>query len=212
MSVRPLEIVPEPDAGAGADVLEHLRGRIQALQGAPTRLSIPTLPLFDGLVQLRAGGVYGVDAAGLAMSLAAGASQQGEWVGFAGWRDFGAEAAHQRGVDLSRTVLVPAPGEHWVEVAAALIDVLRVVVLRPPGAVDAKTAGILQARLRARSAVLLVQGDWPRCDARLVTEQVEWVGVDAGRGRLREQRLRLLASSAGRPPARSGVVVGEQGP
>jgi len=205
VSVRPLEIDPDHD------VLEHLRGRISALQGGPTRLSVPTLPLFEGLVQLRTGGVYGVDSAGLAMALAAGASRGGEWIGFAGWSDFGAEAAHQHGIDLSRTVLVPAPGEHWLEVTAALIDVLTVVVLRPPGGagVDAKSASILEARLRARSAVLLVHGDWPRCETRLVTEQAEWVGVDAGRGRLCKQRLRLLASGGGRPPTRSRIVMGE---
>lgn len=214
VSVRPLEIAPETGNESDSGLLEHLRGRIQALQGGHgdgAGLSVPTLPLFEGLVQLRTGGVYGVDSAGLAMALAAGASRAGEWVAFAGWSDFGAEAAHQRGVDLARTVLVPAPGEHWLEVTAALIDVLTVVVLRPPGGagVDMKSASILEARLRARSAVLLVHGDWPRCKTRLATEQVDWVGADAGRGRLREQRIRLLASGGGRPPARSRIVVGE---
>lgn len=205
MSVRPLEIPVEPaDPRA---VVDQLRGRIQALQGGPTRLAVPTLPLFDGLVQLRTGGVYGVDSSGVAMALAAGASRAGEWVGFAGWDDFGVEAAHQRGIDLSRTVLVPAPGEHWLEVTAALVDVVKVVVLRPPGGVDAKSASILEARLRARSAVLVVQGDWPRCDVRLSAEHTGWTGIGAGRGRLREQRIMLVARGGGRVPARAEVVL-----
>ncbi|MFC5730953.1 MULTISPECIES: hypothetical protein [Nocardioides] len=172
-------------------VIDQLRGRIHALQGGPTRLSVPTLPMFDGLVQLRTGGSYAVDSASLAMALAAGASQAGEWVGFAGWTDFGAQAAHQLGIELTRTVLVPAPGEHWLEVTAALVDVLKVVVLRPPTVVDAKSASILDARLRARSAVLVVHGDWPRCEARLSAEQTTWRGIGHGRGRLRERRVQV---------------------
>ena len=50
--------------------IDQLRGRIQALEGGPTRLTVPTLPMFDGLVQLRTGGSYAVDSAPLAMALA----------------------------------------------------------------------------------------------------------------------------------------------
>lgn len=187
--------------------IEQLRGRIQALQGGPTRLSVPTLAMFDGLVQLRTGGVYGVDSATLGMALAAGASQAGEWVGFAGWDDFGVEAAQQRGIELSRTVLVPTPGEHWLEVTAALVDVLKVVVLRPTGVVDAKSAAILDARLRARSGVLVVQGEWPRCEARLSSERITWEGIGHGRGRLRERRIEIVARRGAGVLARSAVVL-----
>lgn len=204
VSIRPLET---PDLVDPRAVLDQLRGRIQALEGGPTRLAVPTLPAFDGLVRLRTGGVYGVDSASLGMALAAGASQAGEWVGFAGWDDFGVEAAHQWGIDLSRTVLVPAPGEHWLEVTAALVDVLKVVVLRPPGSVDAKSASILDARLRARAGVLVVQGDWPRCEVRLATERSTWLGIGAGNGRLRERHVELAARGGGRMPARSEVVI-----
>ncbi|HWU20476.1 MAG TPA: hypothetical protein VN088_03050 [Nocardioides sp.] len=183
-------------------VVEQLRGQITALQGGPTRLGLPMLPMFEGLVQLRTGGSYAVDSASLAMALAAGASRAGEWIGFAGWGDFGVEAAHQLGIDLSRTVVVPAPGEHWLEVTAALIDVLKVVVLRPAGGVDAKSASILDARLRARSGVLVVHGDWPRADARLSALGSEWSGVGQGRGRLRSRRMRVAVEAMGRPHAR----------
>ncbi|GAA4822119.1 hypothetical protein ACFQ0K_15505 [Nocardioides caeni] len=189
--------------------IEQLRGRIDALQGAPTRLSVPVLPVLDGLVRLRTGSVYGADSAGLVMTLVAGASQAGEWVGFVGWDDFGVEAAHQRGIDLARTVLVPRPGEHWLEVTAALVDVVKVVALRPPGPVDAKSAGILDARLRARSAVLVVQGEWPGCEAWLGLESAEWLGVGRGEGRLSGRRGDLVARRGGRAAARSTVLLDE---
>src|SRR3546814_9406257 len=78
--------------------------------------------------------------------------------------------------------------EHWLEVTAALVDVLRVVVLCPPGDVDAKSASIVEARLRARSAVLVAWGEWPRPEARLSAERTEWVGAEQiGRAACRER-------------------------
>ena len=49
--------------------------------------------------------------------------------------DLGYEAAAELGVDLERTIVVPHPGEHWLSVVAALVDVASVVLVRPPVAV-----------------------------------------------------------------------------
>ena len=152
------------------------------------------------------GSTYAVDSASLALALAAGASQAGEWVGFAGCADFGAEAAAELGIELSRTVLVPDPGEHWLEVTAALVDVLRVVVLRPPATVDERTAGILDSRLRTRSAVLVVHGQWPRVSARLSVEESVWTGPASGAGELRERRARVAVHRGARPPQRADLA------
>jgi hypothetical protein len=192
-------------------VLEQLRDRVTAMEGGPARLPVPVLPALSGLVALRTGGSYGVDSASLALALAAGASRAGEWVGFAGWPDFGAEAAVELGVDLARTVLVPETGDHWLEVAAALVDVLRVVVLRPPARIDARAAGVLDARLRKRSSVLVVWGDWPRCDARLSLEDVRWSGLDHGHGRLRERAVRVAVRRGAAPPVRADLVFSGNG-
>lgn len=189
-----------------AQVVELLQRQIESLQGAPTRLTVPLHPAFDGLVQLRTGASYAVDSASLALGLAAGASQAGEWVGFAGWEDFGAEAATQWGIDLRRTVLVPEPGELWLEVTAALVDVLKVVVLKPRTWVDAKSASILDARLRAQSSTLVVWGEWPRVEARLSAERVVWDGVDHGRGRLRRRALKVAVDRGGRRSARDVLL------
>jgi hypothetical protein len=187
-------------------VVEQLREQIRTLESGSARLTVPVHPVLEGLVRLRAGASYAVDSASLALGLAAGASQAGEWVGFAGWGDFGAEAATQWGIDLSRTVLVPEPGEHWLEVTAALVDVLRVVVLCPPGPVDAKSASIVEGRLRARSAVLVAWGEWPRPEARLVAERTEWVGAERGHGRLRERRVRVAVHKGARPALRADLA------
>jgi hypothetical protein len=155
---------------------------------------------------MRAGATYAVDSASLALALAAGASQAGEWVGFAGCTDFGAEAAAELGVELSRTVLVPDPGEHWLEVTAALVDVLRVVVLRPPASVDERTAGLLDSRLRTRSSVLVVHGEWPRVEARLSIEESAWSGPMSGTGQLEERRARVVVRRGARPPQRADLA------
>jgi hypothetical protein len=195
MSPRPLvELDP------GRSVVEQLRERVAAMERQSGGEPLPTLPGLADVVPLHAGATYGVDSSSLALALAAGASRAGEWVGFAGCPDFGAEAAAELGIELSRTVVVPDAGEHWLEVTAALVDVLRVVVLRPPATVTPKAAGILDARLRTRSAVLVVQGAWPRVEARLSTERSAWRGPGAGTGRLEERRARVLVHRGARPP------------
>jgi hypothetical protein len=198
-------MTPTAALDPGRPVLDQLRERVTALEGGPSRLPVPVLPALQGLVSLRTGGSYAVDSASLALALAAGPSRAGEWVGFAGWPDFGAEAAADLGVDLARTVLVPEAGEHWLEVTAALVDVLRVVVLRPPARVDARSAGVLDARLRKRSSVLVVWGDWPRCEARLSLEDARWTGPDRGHGRLRERQVRIAVRRGTAPPVRADL-------
>ena len=190
----------------GRSVVEQLRERVAAMEHKPAGQPVPTLPGLADLVPLHAGSTYAVDSASLALGLAAGASQAGEWVGFAGCADFGAEAASELGIELSRTVLVPDPGEHWLEVTAALVDVLRVVVLRPPGSVDERTAGILDSRLRTRSAVLVVHGQWPRVTARISVEQSDWTGPTAGAGELQERRARVVVHRGARPPQRADLA------
>jgi hypothetical protein len=200
-----------PTLDPGRSVLDQLRERVSAMEGGPARLEVPVLPALSGLVSLRTGGSYAVDSASLALALVAGASAAGEWVGFAGWSDFGAEAAAGLGVDLGRTVLVPQAGEHWLEVAAALVDVLKVVVLRPPARVDAKSAGVLDARLRKRSAVLVVWGDWPRCEARLSLEDARWSGPEDGDGRLRSREVRVAVRRGSAPPVRAELAFPGEG-
>lgn len=183
----------------GRPVVEQLRERVAAMERRPAVDRVPTLPGLVDVVPLHAGASYAVDSAPLALALAAGASRAGEWVGFAGCPDFGAEAAADLGIELSRTVLVPDPGEHWLEVTAALVDVLRVVVLRPPAPVDERAAGILDSRLRNRSAVLVVHGLWPRAEARLSTVESAWSGLAAGAGRLEQRRAGVMVQRGARP-------------
>ena len=88
----------------GRSVVEQLRERVAAMERKPATQPVATLPALASLVPLHAGATYAVDSASLALALAAGASQAGEWVGFAGCADFGVEAAAE---------LAEADGMDW---------------------------------------------------------------------------------------------------
>jgi hypothetical protein len=156
------------------------------MEGRPAAQPVRTHPALSGLLQLQTGGTYAVTSASVAALLMAGPSAEGAWSAIVGTGELGAEAMAMAGVVLDRVVVVPDPGEAWLEVVAALVDVLSVVVVKPPsapGELSAKDASRLAARLRKRGAILIALGDWPRCDVRLGLTEVEWYGIGHGAGR-----------------------------
>jgi hypothetical protein len=176
------------------------------MEGRPGAQPVRTHPALSGLLQLQTGATYGVAAASLAALLMAGPSADGAWCAVVGAPEWGLEAAATIGVDLSRVVTVPDPGPLWVEVVAALVDVLGLVVVRPPASASrgpsAKDAARLAARLRTRGSILVVWGDWPRCEARLELVDTEWQGVGGagGHGHL-QARQATVAVQRGTTPA-----------
>ena len=191
------------------DTIAQLRLRMERMHDGVPRMELATHPALAGLVQLRAGGSYAVDSATLALALMAGPSRAGSWCAVVGVTDFGVEAASALGVDLARTVVVPEPGEQWLEVTAALVDVASVVVVRPSGRVTEQIAEKLDARLRKRSAVLVAQertpGEWPRCEVRLTTREPAWSGVGQGHGHLQARRIVVEAQRGSAPPRRGAL-------
>ena len=192
-------------AAAAVPTVDELRTRVTQMQGRPAAQPVRTHPALAGLLQLQTGSSYGVESASLAAMLLAGPSADGAWCGVVGSPDrngteLGLEAAAAAGVELSRTILVPDPGEAWLEVTAALIDVLGVVMVRPPARVSEKDAARLSARLRQRGSILVVWGDWPRCEARLGLSDVEWVGLGSGHGHLQARQATVDVRRGTAPP------------
>ena len=171
----------------------------QALDTAGVDRELPTLPAVSELLAgagLRGGSAYSVrGSAALVMALMAGPSAEGAWCGVVGLPSFGAEAARGLGVDLERLVLVPDPGHDWLNVVAALVDALTVVVVRPPGEVTPGEASRLAARLRTRGALLIAYGSWPGSEARLEVESNTWTGLGDGEGLLTARQATVVVTS-----------------
>lgn len=189
--------------GVATPDLQQLRERMRRLERPTPGVELAQAPSVRALPALRGGTSVEVGDLGLAMALLAGPTAAGDWCAVVGTPDFGAEAAAGVGVDLARVVLVPEPGEHWLEVVAALVDVVPLVLLRPPSAVTDGTAARVAARLRRRDAVLLLHdepGRWPRCELRLRATRSSWSGLGPGHGRLRSRDLEVQVREGARPP------------
>jgi hypothetical protein len=157
-------------------------------------------------------GGYGM----LCLALMAGASAEGAWCAVAGIPEFGVAAAAAAGVEPDRLLLVPDPGERWMQVAAALLDGCEVVVIRPPAQPASRARRQLEAGLRRAAGVLLVPGAWDGAAVRLRVTRQSWAGLGDGHGRLRACRAEVVAegrAAAARPrrqwlwlPAPDGTI------
>lgn len=94
------------------------------------------------------------------------------------------------GVELSRLVLVPHPG-NWLETVATLIEGLDVVLAAAPPPLPMTASRRLTARLRSRGSSLVVLGPWPSPSARIDVRTVGWQGLGQGYGCLSAQELEV---------------------
>jgi hypothetical protein len=210
----PQGTVPQGTVPQGT-VVSELQERIRSMQRTTldTR-ALPTHPALADLLPggaLEAGGSYAIaNSTMLALGLLQGPSAAGAWCAIVGVPDLGVEAAAGLGIDLERLVLVPHPGEQWLTVVSALIDVVSVVLVRPPARegrvrIADAAASKLASRLRQREAVLVSLGDWPRADARLTVTGSDWAGIGAGFGHLIARQVTVSSESrswAGRTKSR----------
>jgi len=133
--------------------------------------------------------------------LALMSAQPEAWIAVVGMPDFGALAAAEMGVDLSRLGLIPDPGPDPLQVISALADGVDVIaavspvegavgraVIRSMGLPPARQR-VLTGRLRQGGAVLLVVGRWPGADLVFTVREVRWSGIGQGYGRLRDREL-----------------------
>lgn len=177
---------------------EDLQARIRALERS--RLPDRTLPTHPALAPLLPGGalkegaIYSVTGSlSLATTLMTAASAAGSWCAVVGIPEFGVEAASGAGIDLERLVLVPHPGDQWLRVTAALIDVVALVLTRP----TVRGSSRLAARLRQRGVTMITLGDWPGSEASLRVSAAEWQGLEVGHGVLRRRRATVTAQWRG---------------
>ena len=192
--------------GDRSDVVRELQDRIRRMQR--NKLDTRALPTNPALVDLLPGGAltagsaYSVaDSTTLALSLLQAPSAAGAWCAVVGMPDLGVEAAAGLGLDLERLVLVPHPGEQWLSVVSALVDVVSIMLVRPPvrdGRVSVShgSASKLASRLRQREAVLVSLGDWPGAQARLTVTSSNWSGLGSGFGHLTGRQVTVSSTAA----------------
>ncbi len=155
----------------------------------------------------------------LLLQLLAGPMEQGRWGGVIGLPELGAQAGVEQGVPLNHLALIPDPGDRWLDVTAALLDSVELVVLRLPrsGSTRARCrpsdARRLLARARQRHSVLILVDphDWPEQPDLLFTPAaVRWYGIADGYGALRSQSLTVQVSGRriGGRPRQAELLVG----
>lgn len=181
--------------------IRDLQDRVHRMQGSGVSRALPVVAPLQPLLVPRTGAAYAVDSPSLAMLLMAAPSQAGEWAAVVGAADFGLAAAAGFGVDLTRTIVVPEPGERWPDVVAGLAEIVSVIMVRPPRVTEHQAAR-LRTRLRQRDAMLISWGDWPRSEARLGIESSAWDGLGQGHGRITGRRTVVVVRRAGRPASR----------
>jgi hypothetical protein len=203
-----VETGPEPGDGPGGTAVRELAGRARPVALARDLLlpvPSPLAGLFPegGLrrgstVVVRPGARAGDGALSLAFALMVSASQAGSWCAAVGLSGLGPVAAAGLGVHLERLALIPAPGDQWPVVTAALLDAVDVVLVRAhrPRQSDARR---LVARARERGAILLAfSGSWPDgADLRLAVTASAWLGLGQGHGHLQARAVEVTASGRG---------------
>lgn len=187
------------DARAALERITSLRSKVAEMES--TRVDTEGLPTAEALAPLlpggaiRVGGSYAVhESVLLAMTMLQAASAAGAWCAVVGVPSFGVEAAAAAGIDLERLVLVPDPGDQWLTVTAALVDVAQIVLTRPLGRVVPGDVSRLSARMRQRGGALVALGSWPGADVSLRVTHSEWSGIGDGYGYLTERRATVSAT------------------
>ena len=203
---------------SAAAVVAELAARVQAMEATrPARTALALdeagqalLP--DGLV---AGHTYLIEGSTtLAAALAASACAPGYWSAIIGVPALGAEAAHAHGLPLDHTLVIPEPGPDWCEVVAAVIEAVSVVILTPPSRPSPGEVARISARLRARTAALILLAEdgaesartWPRVAARITLHGSRWRGIGEGRGHLTGRELGIEVTTRSAPPRQVTLV------
>jgi hypothetical protein len=142
-----------------------------------------------------------------AITLAAGVVPVDGWVAAVGLPTFGVLAAAEAGLALERLVFLDAPLSVWGSVAVAAVDAFDVVVLAVPNRPKLAEIRRLSGRARERGTTVIATGpgasSWG-AEARLCASSVDWQGLGAGHGVLRQ--CKVTVDLDGRGAVRSRQV------
>ncbi|MEV7621103.1 hypothetical protein AB0N59_13300 [Microbacterium sp. NPDC089321] len=206
MGIRTTAALSPADERAG-DILRLRReiGRMQRRRSDDAHLPMPSA-LRDLLPQggLQTGTVYSVSPSpSLIFALMSTVSQRGGWCAAVGMPALGLEAATAFGIDLSRLILVPEPGERWLAVVSALAEVVPLIAMNPGSQVRDADAARLAARLRDRGCTLLTTSPWPQGEGLITLHDPHWEGLGEGWGLLSDRTVTVTAQTRSAPVPKS---------
>lgn len=206
---------PNSDIRAG-EVL-RLRREISRMQRRRSENAV--LPLDPSLASLlpeeglQTGAAYTVSPSpSLVLALLSAASRKGHWCAVVGMPTLGVEAAAAFGIDLTRLILVPEPGERWLAATSALAEVVPLIVVNPASRARDADVSRLGARLRDRGCTLLVTESpssdsraagsaerWPQSEGSIRIHDPRWHGLGAGWGLLSDCTVTVTATTRHSP-------------
>ncbi|MFS0854398.1 hypothetical protein [Microbacterium sp. 179-I 3D4 NHS] len=209
---------PASDSRAG-EVL-RLRREISRMQRRRSdQTLLPLDPALESLLPdggLATGTSYTLSPSpSLVLALLSAASQKGHWCAVIGMPTLGVEAAAGFGIDLSRLILVPDPGDRWFAATSALAEVVPLIAVHPGTRLRDADVSRLSARLRDRGSTLLVTGVWPQAEGSIRVHDPQWNGLGAGWGLLSDRTVTVTAHTRNRPlpasvrvrlPGRNGAL------
>lgn len=149
--------------------------------------------------------IGGVGATSMALQLIATASQEGSWVAIVGVNELAPSAVLEASLAAERIAFIdPGHSGRQVDVLAALIGAVDVIVLDARVALRPTEARRLSSRLRERGSILVVVSPGGvvnssfSVDLSLTVSDAQWEGLGCGHGHLRSRRVRVGVDGRGR--------------
>ncbi|CAM8647110.1 hypothetical protein MCEKE4_01344 [Acidimicrobiia bacterium] len=149
--------------------------------------------------------IGGVGATSLALQLSTAASQSGSWVVVVGLNDLAPAAVLEANLDAERIAFIdPGNSGRHVDVLAALIGAVDVIVLDARLSLRPSDSRRLASRLRERGSILIVVSPGGAvnsslsADLSLTVSDAQWEGLGCGYGHLRSRRVCVGVNGRGR--------------
>jgi hypothetical protein len=188
------------------ELAERIRPVVLARQAVvPVLESLERLVPDGGLIRGSTITIGGVGATSLALQLSTAASQSGSWVVVVGLNDLAPAAVLEANLDAERVAFIdPGKSGRHVDVLAALIGAVDVIVLDARLSLRPSDSRRLASRLRERGSILIVVSPGGAvnsslsADLSLTVSDAQWEGLGCGHGHLRSRRVRVGVDGRGR--------------
>ncbi len=188
------------------ELAERIRPVVLARQAVvPVVEPLERLMPDGGLIRGSTITIGGVGATSLALQLSTAGSQSGSWVVVVGLNDLAPAAVLEANLDAERIAFIdPGNSGRHVDVLAALIGAVDVIVLDARLSLRPSDSRRLASRLRERGSILIVVSPGGAvnsslsADLSLTVSDAQWEGLGCGYGHLRSRRVRVGVNGRGR--------------